>query len=316
MENENELNLFISHSSKDMYIVNPLLNLLEHLGFNKSNLFCSSSPTYGIPLGEDIYEFLRANFTQKNLYIIYLLSDNYYKSAACLNEMGAAWVLRADYQSVLLPDFNFKDIQGAVNPNKISLKLDSYDVNSRLYQFVNLLIEKFGLNSIDMDIWEKWRQEFLSSIMIQMENLSLKQGLPPFFDKEDGYGIDINFDSDTMIDLDVDLRGYEGKWGGIAIRPFKRNWEIFNFSNKGIAVDLECTQGLSQLKIEIKSGSRNEVVFNEKIHLTKKCHYYRTLQDMRLEEEQLKNITQIVFLIETKYWTEPCNLVLRNLSFR
>lgn len=81
--------LFISHSSEEENIASALVTLLRTLGFNKSNLFCSSVPGYDIAEGEDIYETLASKFTDYNIYVILLLSDNYYKSVACLNEMGA-----------------------------------------------------------------------------------------------------------------------------------------------------------------------------------------------------------------------------------
>ena len=48
--------LFISHSSADEEIASALVTMLRTLGFNKSNLFCSSVPGYDIAEGEDIYE--------------------------------------------------------------------------------------------------------------------------------------------------------------------------------------------------------------------------------------------------------------------
>ena len=57
-----------------------------------------------------------------------MLSDNYYKSPACLNEMGAAWVLKKEYRSILLPGFDYKEIEGAINPRKIGIKLDDDDL--------------------------------------------------------------------------------------------------------------------------------------------------------------------------------------------
>lgn len=56
--------------------------------------------------------------------VVFMLSKNYYESVACLNEMGATWVLQKQYQTILLPEFDFKDIVGAINLRDISFKLD------------------------------------------------------------------------------------------------------------------------------------------------------------------------------------------------
>ena len=99
--------IFISHSSKDVKYVEPIVELLADIGMTNDNLFCSSIPDYGIPLNQDIYEYLSSLFSENELYVIFVLSSNYYGSPACLNEMGAAWVLKNEYTSILLPKFEY-----------------------------------------------------------------------------------------------------------------------------------------------------------------------------------------------------------------
>lgn len=158
--------LFISHSSADEEIASALVTMLRTLGFNKSNLFCSSVPGYDIAEGEDIYETLASKFIDYNIYVIFLLSENYYNSSACLNEMGATWVLKAKYSTLICPEFTIPEIKGAVNPSKMAVILgDSKRVNGKLNQLKDHLIEFFGLPEIEDDtIWENDRNEFLNSM--------------------------------------------------------------------------------------------------------------------------------------------------------
>lgn len=61
------------------------------MGLKESQIFCSSASGYGIPLDEDIYEYLKKQFFDEfDLHIILILSNNYYESVASMNEMGAA----------------------------------------------------------------------------------------------------------------------------------------------------------------------------------------------------------------------------------
>lgn len=115
--------LFISHSSADEAIASSLVAMLRTLGFNKKNLFCSSVPGYDIPEGEDIYDTLATKFMEYDIYVILLLSKNYYDSVACLNEMGATWVLKAKYSTIVCPGFTVPEIKGAVNPRKMAVVL-------------------------------------------------------------------------------------------------------------------------------------------------------------------------------------------------
>lgn len=158
--------LFISHASADEDAVTGLVEMLRTIGFNKKNLFCSSFPGYDIPEGEDIYDFLSGKLTGYNLFVIFLLSEAYYKSAACLNEMGAAWVLKANYSTIILPGFQTPEIKGTVNPRKMAVVMeDAKRVNGKLTQLKDRLIDFFGLPETEDDtIWENDRNKFINIV--------------------------------------------------------------------------------------------------------------------------------------------------------
>ena len=158
--------IFISHSSLDKDYVSLLVELLEGIGLNESQIFCSSIPGFDIPLNEDIYNYLKLQFDSYSLHVIYILSDNYYNSVACMNEMGAAWILQNKYTTILLPGFAFKEIEGAINPRQIGLKLDNEknDVKNRLGQLKSDIIEEFKLHSIADVRWEEKRDTFIKKI--------------------------------------------------------------------------------------------------------------------------------------------------------
>lgn len=167
--------VFISHSSKDVDFVAPLVELLADIGLTNDNLFCSSIPDYGIPLGENIYDYLSNQFNNYDLFVIFVLSSNYYKSAACLNEMGAAWVLKNDYVSVLVPGFNYQEIKGAVNPNNICIKLDENDefLKKHLGDLKNNLSNKLSI-SVPDGRWENKRNDFINAIK-SLKNSVMKE---------------------------------------------------------------------------------------------------------------------------------------------
>lgn len=158
--------LFISHSSANENIATNLVQLLRTLGFNNKNLFCSSVPGYGIKEGEDIYDTLASKFQDYNIFVIFLLSSEYYQSAACLNEMGATWVLKANYSTIVCPGFSIPEIKGAINPSKMAVVLeDNKRVNGKLNNLKYRLIDFFGLPEVEDDtIWENDRNKFIESI--------------------------------------------------------------------------------------------------------------------------------------------------------
>lgn len=159
--------IFISHSTDDKPVVEKFVTMLEQMGVKQGQLFCSSIAGYGIPQGAgDLYDFIRNEMSNDSLFVIMMLSKNYYNSPVCLNEMGAAWVKRSAYQSILLPGFKYSEIEGAVNPRDISLSLDD-DKEKRNYAlngFKDRIIIHLGLDVIDQSLWERFRDKFTEEV--------------------------------------------------------------------------------------------------------------------------------------------------------
>ena len=151
--------VFISYSSRDLDVVAPFVKMLSSLGLDGSKLFCNSVEGYGIPLRENIYDYLKREFTEKNTFVVMVMSDNYYNSKPSLNEMGAAWVMSKEYVHILIKGFEFNQIEGAVDPQKIGFKIeDKY----RLNEFKDNLIKELRLPPVAN--WPQIRDEFLSEI--------------------------------------------------------------------------------------------------------------------------------------------------------
>lgn len=158
--------LFISHSTEDKEYVRKIVELFEDIGLDENMMFCSSFVGYDIPIDEDIYEYLKKQFNEYDVHVLFILSDAYYRSAASLNEMGATWILQKKYSSILLPGFEFREIRGVINPGKIALKLDNHleEVKNKLGQLKDILIQEFGLNQMSRQKWERKRDQFINDL--------------------------------------------------------------------------------------------------------------------------------------------------------
>lgn len=158
--------IFISHSTKDEPLVEKFVTMLEQIGVKQPQLFCSSVAGYNIPQGAgDIYDYIRNEMNNDNLFFVMMLSQNYYNSPVCLNEMGAAWIKQSNYQSILLPGFQYTDIKGAINPRDICFSLS--DVASRNYaltEFKDRIVSHLGLDNISHTLWERHRNKFINEV--------------------------------------------------------------------------------------------------------------------------------------------------------
>lgn len=159
------MKLFISHAEKDIPYVQPFVDLLYHIGLDKNNIFCSSFPDLGIPLCENIFDYLRNLIDDDSVTPLFMLSKNYYSSAACLNEMGAVWMKQKNYYTFMLPGFEFTQIKGAIDPSKRAIKLDTelQHLKGDLNSFKDDLNKIFKLD-INSTYWERERDTFISRL--------------------------------------------------------------------------------------------------------------------------------------------------------
>lgn len=158
--------LFVSHATADKKYVEYLVAFFEKIGLDNTQMICSSVPGYGIPLNAQIYDWIAEKFRDWDLYVIFILSDGFYKSTACQMEMGATWITRKEYTLILLPGFEFSQIKGAIRADRISIKLDcdECELKQRLDELKDTLTEKFGLIKVTDIKWEQIRGEFIDSI--------------------------------------------------------------------------------------------------------------------------------------------------------
>jgi len=163
--------VFISHRGSQVDFVTALVNLLNNCGFTKENLFCSSVPGFNIDLDEDIIETLRKKFVNYDIYVVYVFSTDFFDSAYCLNEMGAAWVLQVGYSIIVTTDMDESKIDGVVSKTRtcVSFKDNNLQVLSRMIQLRNKLLSFAGLPKVDETDWNRFYKIF-SDQLKQIEN--------------------------------------------------------------------------------------------------------------------------------------------------
>jgi len=171
------LKIFISHSSDDSAYGNALVDLLRGLGVKENEVIYTSNVAYGIPLGENIFNWLKKQIIEKP-YVIYLLSSSYYSSVACLNEMGAAWIVENDHTIIFTPDFeiNSPEFQGgALDPREIGFFINNEE---RLISFIELLRKSFEISNNPVLIHQKVK-ELLKIITTQQNQPPLRINSKP-----------------------------------------------------------------------------------------------------------------------------------------
>ena len=101
--------------------------------------------------------------------MIFLLSNNYFDSLPCLNEMGAAWLTQSDYTTVFVPNFDFtnsKFLEDAIDARKIGVVLDDSKMcKHQVIELKNTILDMLGL-SINEALWQYILDEFIDDIKL------------------------------------------------------------------------------------------------------------------------------------------------------
>lgn len=154
------MQIFISHSSKNENYGNALVDFLIGVGVSPEQIIYTSNDAYGIPIGENIFNWLKSKITEKP-YVLYLLSSDYYTSVACLNEMGAAWIVENEHTMIFTPNFNLNSYEfqnGALDPREIGFYINNQD---RLTGFIESLKKSFSISKNPVLINQKVREFIL-----------------------------------------------------------------------------------------------------------------------------------------------------------
>lgn len=147
--------IFLSHKSDDKKYGDALEKFIMGLGVKRDQLIYTSHPLHKIPIDENIYEYLRKNIN-RDLFMIILWSDKYLESPACLNEMGAAWVVQCDYTNIYVPTFSFgnpKYHECAVDTRKMGAVLNGdAHCKQNMIELKNKIEVLFNLNNDESQV--------------------------------------------------------------------------------------------------------------------------------------------------------------------
>lgn len=170
------MKIFISHSSKNANYGQAIVDLLVAVGVNNEQIIFTSNDAFGIPTGQNIFNWLIARITEKP-HVVYLLSSEYYSSVACLNEMGAAWIVENEHTIIFTPEFKASSHEfqsGALDPREMGFKINNHD---RVTGFIETLRDLFPISTKAVFVSQKIREfiEKVNSFEVPKQSLPVTQ---------------------------------------------------------------------------------------------------------------------------------------------
>lgn len=162
--------IFLSHRSVDKQYGDCIERLLVGIGVSNEQLIYSSHPLHKIPLNQNIYDYLRSNL-QQPIFMIILWSNDYLESPACLNEMGAIWVMQSDYTNIYTPNFAFgnpKYHECAVDTRKMGAVLNGdAHCKASMREFIDTICNYLSLAPDEQTI-----MHYLDSFIEEIKNIA------------------------------------------------------------------------------------------------------------------------------------------------
>ena len=306
--------LFLSHSSEDIEVVDAFMDFMYKIGLTEENIICTSVASTKIPIGEDIYEYLTDTLSGDDIYVIYFLSDNYYSSPVCLNEMGAAWIKKFDSLSLLLAGFDFNDIQGVISKNKIGVKLGSCDsmTKAAFNEFKTVLERLFNL-SIPPTRWEISRDEFLSKSIenVRKFNMSFSRSFCIDDLENDGCKIVRKDSSNNMLKATINFNETDSKLSSIVIFNGKRDFTSHFINKKSLCFEAYADEGINCVDVELRL---TDLDMPYEIYLDNDEKSFRIPLVLFCDSLMpWKNVPEIKFVFHRRKVANPSTITIKNL---
>lgn len=167
--------IILTHSNNDKPYADAITTLLHNLGWNGNPIASSHSDTQNSSAqsfsSSPILNYLHES-PHEDTHAICLLSDHYYNSPACMNEIGAIWVLQRDISFLAVPGFDAagERVQGSAIalPEAVAVMDDEEGMRG----FLSHIKESLGLNPDDAAAEEGLRDYLDELKRIQSQNVT------------------------------------------------------------------------------------------------------------------------------------------------
>lgn len=313
--------VFISHSHKDGIIATALVELLIKLGLDNKKILASSSPKTQLHAGAPLYAELRAALSNKNTLVVFLLSDHFYSSTVCMNEMGAAWVTGLKSYFMVLPGFSFDKVEGVILENSpIGISLSSFNDSNktRLEEMCAEIVRRYSLSynedTIKLGLLrfssaiDEYKNQLLGKTIFSMEKA---KSFCINDTDSDGCRIWKRESSNSKTTVILDFTQTTSKLCSVVYRVEQQNWKPYKESGKILCFEIYSDAEPFQSEVELHFADHNESTHIMITDDTKTCRIPLSMFDSMGDDWEI--VKEVCFLFRKKHVDHRITVVVENL---
>ena len=177
--------IYVCHSEKDEDFARHTIDLLIDIGIDENNIISTSIENYTIPLKYkgNRYDYMRS-ILESGALVLFLLTNHTYTDPVCMMEMGAVWMLKNDYYSIVSPDFNAVP-NGAINPRTraVDMSCSLSKIKVSLGELREMMESSFSVRKISDTRWEEKRDKYIKEIKTDNSKAEQKSTIESDADK-------------------------------------------------------------------------------------------------------------------------------------
>lgn len=169
--------IFISHSAKDVDLVNSLNTFLVSLGITQKEIFCSSINGQGVKTGNRINDTIQDKIRESKI-LIFVITQNFIKSPYCTNELGAGWILSKEKHVFIFKsdDVEQSEMKGFINSEYKYSNFDCdglFELSDSICDLYDLKIKHSVINNAIKSFLEN--AEIQNAVLVENKNKSSKE---------------------------------------------------------------------------------------------------------------------------------------------
>lgn len=151
--------IFVSHATRDQELAEAVVELLQlGSGVPGNQIFYASGAGMGVPAGARFNEYIRSKAEEASL-VIAIVSPAFQESAFSIAEVGAAWMLQANFFPLTVPGFTHRDLEGVL----VGVQVQSLDDPKALAELHDRVCEALDLTG-DTTRWTTQQAKFLARL--------------------------------------------------------------------------------------------------------------------------------------------------------